>query len=1361
MEEEESDSSEKQRRGEVHDFLMQTPEHEDESDQNIKQRMKQKEQQKSPAAIAVSERLKKEFKDMIPDEIPAGLPPSRGHELRITLKPNSKTPSRVPPRSSHKHVQFEMKWIQEMLDKKLIRRSQSEFASPHFYVEKPETATTGVYRAVTDYRGLNEITVKNKYPLPRADELFDRLANAKFFSKIDLKTGFYQILIAEADRHKTAFTTCQGLFEYNVLPMGLCNSPAIFMQLMNDTFREELNKSVLVFLDDIVVYSNSLEEHERHLRQVFKKLREQRLYVNKKKSELCCEEVEFLGHFVGKDGIRVMQDKIEAIQQWPQPRNLKELRAFLGLAGYYRRFVKGYSDIALPLSDLVRTTAGSRFSDHWSKAQDQAFSALKQALAHTPVLDLPDPQLPYVIHCDASGYAVGAVLQQDRGEGLRPISFMSKKMNAAETRYPVHEQELLAIITALDLWRHHLEGTDKPICIRTDHKSLIHFQTQPMLSGRQTRWIETLSRYNYVIEYIKGEENVVADALSRRVDHNDGSIPLDRKPAFVDSKGTFELNHILTVESRAMMEELQAIAGNMRQHTLQQKEDRRKSSEYATKIYPAGELVLPAAKRGGARVTPTQRCVADNAQGNQCGAKTAKGRYCHNHMRTQEGLRVTKSTVAKAGLGLFAAKDFSKGQHVADYTGDQLLLRTDNSGGEYVLQMSKREGIDASRTNSGYGRWANDPKGSDNRANTEFVVNTQYRTGRLRTTRAVKKGEELFVAYGVDYWKTFGPDAQVVVAPAAKSAGTGQEEDPIVINTIALEGACRRYGGVDGKGEIVVTEEINATEVAAEFSSSFVADFEKACEADAKHQLFINDRKARSATAAGNGYRLDLREGRLWKDGRLWVPDNKALRTRIIRECHDSPLGGHLGRDKTIGLIAKYFVWGNMAKEVGEYTATCEQCQRNKPDQRKTAGTLMPIPSPTEPGHTWTMDLITGLPPSQSGNDAIAVWVCKLTKLKHYTACKTAIDAPTMAKLFMRDIVRLHGLPKSVISDRDPRFTAHFWKEFWNTLGTTLNMSTAFHPQSDGQTENANKTLEIMLRPRVDFDQTDWDEHLAAAELAINNAKNETTGYSPFYLFYGRDATLPMDLAIARLVKSPDKFGKNPAAVEALVRWQQALLFARSNTVKAQQRQKKYADQHRRSEEYQVGEKLFLSTAHLKLLGETQRAKKFTERYVGPYRVKKVVNRNSYELELPPTLKIHPVINVSQLKRHLDGSAAFPDRPIEVTRPPPVATEDSGAPEFEVERILDHRRAGRGKVIQYLVSWKGYPISESTWERIENLDGALDLVIQYNQKKHIDLGVVTVQFMEVEKKTSTSSTGNTSRAENSSWNKRPESLWRK
>jgi hypothetical protein len=322
---------------------------------------------------------------------------------------------------------------------------------------------------------------------------------------------------------------------------------------------------------------------------------------------------------------------------------------------------------------------------------------------------------------------------------------------------------------------------------------------------------------------------------------------------------------------------------------------------------------------------------------------------------------------------------------------------------------------------------------------------------------------------------------------------------------------------------------------------------------------------------------------------------------------------GHLGRDKTIELIKRNFIWEGMNKMIEEYVTTCDACQKNKPSQQRIAGTLMPIESPEYAGHTWSMDLIVNLPMSKNRNDAIIVWVCKYSKLVHYAACKTDVDAPTLAKLFLFNVVRLHGMPKCIISDRDPKFTAHFWESFWKSLGTTLSMSTAYHPQTDGQTENSNKTLETILRSKVDFDQTDWDEYLSVTELAVNNSKNETTGYSPFYLFYGRNALLPLDLSLPSLTGARN----NPSAEEELARWRRALIQASQNTKIAQKRQKYYADKHRRNVEFNVGDKVLLSTGNLKLVGETKRARKFTERYIGPYRVKKVINKNAYELELP------------------------------------------------------------------------------------------------------------------------------------------------
>jgi hypothetical protein len=329
-----------------------------------------------------------------------------------------------------------------------------------------------------------------------------------------LRSGYHQIRIHPDDIPKTAFRTRYGHFEFLVLPFGLTNAPGTFMHLMHETFRQFLDDFVLVFLDDILIFSKTLEEHERHVQQVLGVLRKEKLYAKESKCELVKTEVEFLGHIVGRRGLSMVEEKVKAISEWPTPRNVSEVRSFLGTAGYYRQFIKGFSELATPLTMLTKDDV--KFE--WGSKQQDAFTRLQSAVKEGPVLALPDPNLPFIVHTDASGFAVGAVLSQKQLDGsVRPLAFLSKKMLDAETRYPVHEQELLAIVHALKTWRHYLHG--RKFTVLTDHHSLQHFKTQPMLSGRQTRWKDIIANFDFDIVYIEGKTNTVADALSRRRDH--------------------------------------------------------------------------------------------------------------------------------------------------------------------------------------------------------------------------------------------------------------------------------------------------------------------------------------------------------------------------------------------------------------------------------------------------------------------------------------------------------------------------------------------------------------------------------------------------------------------------------------------------------------------------------------------------------------------------------------------------------------------------------------------------------------------------------------------------------------------------
>jgi hypothetical protein len=301
-----------------------------------------------------------------------------------------------------------------------------------------------------DYRALNEVTIKNKYPLPRIEDLFDQLRGARVFSKIDLRSGYHQLRIQHSDIAKIAFTTRYGLYEYTIMSFGLTNAPAYFMYLMNKVFMEYLDRFVVVFIDDILVYSRNEEEHEGHLRLVLQKLRDNQLYAKLNKCEFWFKEVSFFGHVITGGGIAVDSGKVRDVLNWELPTTVSEIRSFLGLAGYYRRFMEGFSKIVKPLTPLLEKD--KKFV--WSEACQNSFDELRKRLTTAPVLAMPDIHKSFDIYCDASKQGLGYVLMQ----GGHVIAYASRQLRKHEQNYPTHDLELAAVIHALKIWRHYLLG---------------------------------------------------------------------------------------------------------------------------------------------------------------------------------------------------------------------------------------------------------------------------------------------------------------------------------------------------------------------------------------------------------------------------------------------------------------------------------------------------------------------------------------------------------------------------------------------------------------------------------------------------------------------------------------------------------------------------------------------------------------------------------------------------------------------------------------------------------------------------------------------------------------------------------------
>ena len=937
------------------------------------------------------DKIKKDYSHVFQE--PTKLPPHRWADHGIELPPDAKPPSRPCYKSSYAELEELRRQLKDLTDKGFIQPSKSPFGAPVLFVKKKD----GSMRMCVDYRALNKITVKNSYPLPRIDELLTQLQGAKFFTKIDLRSGYHQIRIEDADIPKTAFRTRYGHYEFLVMPFGLTNAPATFMHLMNDIFRPHLDHFIIVYLDDILIYSKTAEEHDHHVRTAMDILLRHQLFAKMEKCDFFSTSINFLGYIVTADGLEMEPEKVNAVKNWPPPANITELRAFLGFAAFYRRFIKGYSDICSPLTALL----GKDQPYEWTAAQNAAFNALKTAVTSGPTLQIPSHKHDFVLATDASSFAIGAVLSQDQGSGLRPVAFHSRKLNPAERNYPTHEKEMLAIIDALEYYRYYTEG--RHITIYTDHASLRFFEDQPKLAQRQIRWADKLRNFDYTIKYRPGKDNVAADALSRRSDLR-----------------------------------LAAISS-----------------------------ALPAAS------------LLDEIQ---------KG-------------------------------------------------------------------------------YTTDPFYND-----------------LRSLPAAIQKEE--------------------------------------------------------------------------------------------NGLFTFNAVADNSNAAP----------------RLCIPDAPAIREALLQEAHDIPLSGHLGVEKTAASLSRRFYWPNLTDTVRRYIRTCDTCQRSKPSNQHPAGLLQPLPIPQRRWESVSMDLITQLPKTRKGFDAALVIVDRLSKWTYIRPTHTNADAPDIAKLFFDTIVCQHGVPASIVSDRDPRFTSRFWQALFKACGTRLDMSTSYHPQTDGQTERANRTLEQIIRSYVDDKQSDWDDWILPAQFAYNTTINATTRQSPFFVNYGQHPSTPLDSIVpSTAVQATEDFVKTIAAAEAA---------AKRHIAVAQNRQKQHADRHRRELQFEAGDRVMLSTANTPIAAGP--AYKLKPRFTGPLKIIEVVSPVAYKLQLPASWRIHDVFHVSKLKPFHDGAPEFANRSAQPP-PPPIFDPEVGEA-FDVEYIIEKKFFKKERRYKYLVKWKGYPRVDATWEPLSNLN---------------------------------------------------------
>ena len=952
----------------------------------------------------------RDFTDVFPDDLP-GLPPEREIEFEIEVYPGTDPISIPPYRMAPPELKELKKQLQELCDKRFIRPSSSPWGAPVLFVKKKD----GTLRMCIDYRQLNKVTVKNRYPLPRIDDLFDQLQGASYFSKIDLRSGYHQLRIKGEHVAKTAFRTRYGHYEFLVLPFGLTNAPAAFMDMMNRIFRPFLDKFIIVFIDDILVYSRSREEHEEHLRITLQLLRDHQLYAKFSKCEFWLTEVIFLGHVVSGEGIKVDPQKVEAVANWPRPTTVTEIRSFLGLAGYYRRFVKDFSRIAAPMTKLTR----KQVKFQWNDQCEKSFQTLKTCLTTAPVLTLPTESGSFAIYCDASRVGLGCVLMQDR----KVIAYASRQLKKHEVNYPTHDLEMAAVIFALKIWRHYLYGVRCEVY--TDHKSLQYILQQKELNLRQRRWVELLKDYDCQILYHPGKANVVADALSRK------------------SMGS--LSHV-TVTERPLVRELR-------------------------------ELLA-----------------------------------------------------------------------------DGLTLDLEVQGQETVLLA-------------------------------QFQV-------------------------------------RPLLIDEIKNA---QKEDPQCM-------------------------------------------------------------KIRDLVQSGKAPDFSYEDDVLKCKGRLCVPDVSGFREQIMKEIHYSPYTVHPGVTKMYHDLKEVYWWPNMKGDVARFVSKCLACQQVKFEHQRPSGLLQEIQLPEWKWDQVTMDFVVGLPKTQRGYDSVWVIVDRLTKSAHFLEVKTTFSAAQYAQLYVDQIVRLHGVPSVIISDRGAQFTSRFWQKFQEALGTSLHFSTAFHPQTDGQSERTIQTLEDMLRLCVMDFKGSWDHFLPLIEFAYNNSYHSTIGMAPYEALYGRKCRSPVCWVEPgeKQLEGPDLIRETMEKVPII---QQRIKTAFS-------RQKSYADPKRKDVQFSVGDHVFLKISPMKGVMRFGKKGKLSPRYIGPFEILDRVGKVSYRLALPPSMgHVHPIFHISMLRRYV------PD-PSHVLQTQEIEVDESLSYEELPVQVMDRQiRQLRNKSIPMVkVLWRNRKVEECTWE---------------------------------------------------------------
>ncbi|QRV90335.1 Retrovirus-related Pol polyprotein from transposon [Ceratobasidium sp. AG-Ba] len=1070
--------------------------------------------------------------------------------VAIRLRDEDAPPISIPPYSlSPAKTEAVVKQVKEWYRLGVIAPTKSPWAFPLIVVYRNNKP-----RVCVDYRKINERIIVPQYPLPSQRKILDTTSGSKFLSCLDALSGFTQMRIREEDQDKTAFTCPIGHYKFIKFPFGLAHGPAEFQQRMDGTLAECNWDFLCVYIDDIIIFSKSFEEHLAHIGLVLAAITKSGFTLSPKKCNFGFVSLLLLGHKVSRLGMSSHQEKVDAIINMAEPKNKKELMTLNGLIVYYAWMIPRMAEIMAPLFDLLKKETPWE----WGPLQKEAFRLIKMALTSAPVLAFPEQDKPFRLYTDASNIGLSGVLQQiqiievkdlketqafnklerayKEGKPVpklctpvpkeehvmaggnstwnsenwletkipieRVCAYWSRVLRPAERNYSATEREALALKEALTKFQAHLEGAQ--FTAFTDHNALLFANKFAATTTRLAKFSLFFTTYpGMTIMHRAGRVHDNADPLSQylwRIPHSTNPLPDNYKPL-------------------QLKEEEDALKNTFAEY----------GDSYAKDI------------------------------------DTLVSHYVTTHLDEFE----PSTEVFRVHIG-------SEEQYSQDY----------NTATTYHLVAS--------------------------------IADSEI--SRIR--------EE----YSKD------PHYSKVLPWLSPESPTNKTHYP---------------------------------------------------------QYAMKDN--------GLIYYIGGKEGH-----RLCIP--KTLVPEVIQEAHElATEGAHAGYARTYNRLCATYYWPNMADSVEVFTKTCDVCQKTKPRRHGKQGYLQPIPIPEQPFEVITVDFIMDLPES-SGYNSILVIVDKLTRYAHFIPCHTHINEIDSAKLFRDHIWSHYGLPRQIISDRDARWTGAFWDHLTSLLGIKRALTTAHHPQADGQTEVMNQNLEIMLRSYIDQVKSNWSELLPALAFSYNTSSHSVTRQTPAFLLRGYEPLRPAHL-LANTSQYIPRIESNTAED-----FSEEMKAARNKAKEAicvgQIYQERAYNKGRYFAHYQPGDQVLINLKTLNLL--KGKGTKLDQIYDGPFEVMEQISPVTYRLRLPESYSMHPVINIAHLEKYSTSSEN-----IERSILPPKRELDQDDNIYEVERIVDEgwERKGRRRVKLYKIRWTNYNADEDSWITANRLRNAPDVLRAWNKAK--------------------------------------------